>query len=163
MDFRVGFGQDVHPFGTDERKPLLIGGVVYEGMPGFEGNSDGDVVLHALCDAIEQAIGGNSFALYADHLCAQQGVTDSAAYVDVALQHMRDAGWELNNIGVSVECATPRIMPHVEIMREKITILTGLAGDAIGINATSGDQLSDVARGAGVAAHVIVSVVKKNV
>ncbi len=159
MMFRVGCGQDVHPFGTDPQKPLMIGGVVFAGMPGFVGNSDGDVVLHALCDAIEQAIGGDSFALYADQLCLEKGVTDSAAYVDVALQHMRHAGWELNNIGVSLECQVPRIMPHVEHMRERISSLTGLGSDAIGITATSGEGLSDVARGAGVAAHVIVSVI----
>lgn len=160
MMFRVGMGHDSHPFGDDPHKPLMIGGVTFADMPGFAGNSDGDVVLHALCDAMEQAIGGNSFALYADRLCLDEGVTDSAAYLAVARTHLRDAGWTLNNIGISLECATPRIMPRVEDIRARIAALTGVAPGAIGITATSGDGLSDVARGAGVAAHVIVSVVQ---
>ena len=161
MDFRVGFGQDSHPFGTDTHKPLVIGGVTVADAAGFAGNSDGDVVLHALCDAIEQAIGGNSFALYADRMCGEDGITDSAAYLAVAMTHLQDAGWRLNNIGVSVECHTPRIMPLADQMRHILATMTGLAPDAIGINATSCDRLSDLARGAGVAAHVIVSIVRE--
>lgn len=160
MTFRVGFGQDSHPFGDDPHKPLMLGGVPIAGTPGFVGNSDGDVVLHALCDAIEQAIGGNSFALYADTMCARDGITDSAAYVSVALAHMRAAGWEINNVGVSVEGSTPRVMPHVDAIRRRLCELIGCAPDAVGINATSGERLSDYGRGEGMMAHVIVSVVR---
>ena len=159
--FRIGFGQDAHPFTDDKEKKLMIGGVCVLDHKAFSGNSDGDVVLHALCDAIEQAIGGNSFALYADDMC-QHGVTDSVEYVNVAMRHLANAGYKINNIGVTIECKTPKIMPIVEKMRDRIAQIIQIDHGAIGINATSGDGLSDVARGSGVAAHVVVSVIRKD-
>lgn len=159
--FRVGFGQDSHPFTEDVTKSLMLGGIVIENHWGFKGNSDGDVVLHALCDAIEQSIGSDSFARYADVMCKEQGITDSAQYVVVALQHLEEAGFALNNVGVSIECKTPKIMPHVDRMKERIAEILGVERSLIGINATSGDRLSAVACGGGVTAHVVVSVVRK--
>lgn len=160
MEFRIGFGQDTHPFTDDRSKRLMIGGIVFEGHVGFAGNSDGDVVLHALCDAIEQSIGNDSFARYADHMCAEQGITDSAAYVAVAMSNLAASGFELNNVGVSIECKTPRIMQCVDHMKIRLAQILEIDKKLIGINATSGDHLSEVARGEGVSAHVVVSVIR---
>lgn len=159
--FRVGFGQDAHPFTDDVTKNLVLGGIIITDHWGFEGNSDGDVVLHALCDAIEQSIGNDSFARYADPMCKEKGITDSAEYVKVALAHLDDVGYMINNVGISVECKTPKIIPHADRMKERISDLLGVAITRIGINATSGDRLTNVACGEGVSAHVIVSVVRK--
>ena len=159
--FRVGFGQDVHPFTEDVTKKMLLGGIVVDDHWGFEGNSDGDVVLHALCDAIEQAIGNDSFARYADVMCKEEGITDSSAYVAVAIQHMYEAGYIINNIGISIECKTPRIMPYADRMKKRIATLVNCKSDQIGINATSGERLSRVACGEGVHAHVVVSLIGK--
>ncbi len=158
--FRIGFGQDSHPFTDDKEKKLTIGGICVLEHKAFAGNSDGDVVLHALCDAIEQAIGGNSFAQYADDMC-QNGVTDSAEYVNVAMRHLAISGYEINNIGVTIECKTPKVMPIVEKMRDRIAQIVHVDPGVIGINATSGDGLSDVAKGLGVASHVVVSIIRK--
>lgn len=119
-------------------------------------------MLHALCDAIEQSIGSDSFARYADVMCKENGITDSAKYVKVALQHLREAGYTLNNVGVSIECKTPKIMPHVDRIKERIAEILGIEKSLIGINAMSGDCLSDVARGDGVRAHVVVSITRKD-
>lgn len=159
--FRVGFGQDAHPFTDDVTKNLVLGGIVIDDHWAFEGNSDGDVVLHALCDAIEQSIGNDSFARYADVMCKEQGITDSVEYVKVALEHLADAGYTINNVGISVECKTPKIMPHADRMKDRIAEILGIDRSLIGINATSGDRLTQVACGEGAGAHVIVSVVRK--
>ena len=160
--FRIGFGQDSHPFTEDVTKNLVLGGIVIDGHWGFKGNSDGDVVLHSLCDAIEQSIGNDSFARYADIMCKEEGITDSVKYVEVALQNLAEAGYRLNNIGVSIECKTPKIMPHAGRMRDRLAEILGVERSLIGINATSGDRLSAVACGGGVSAHVIVSVIRKS-
>ena len=74
---RVGLGQDSHVFEPDDSiKPLILGGVTFPGVPGLKANSDGDVVLHAIFNALSSAVGRRSLGIYADPICAT-GVTDS--------------------------------------------------------------------------------------
>lgn len=157
---RVGLGQDSHPFEPDgSAKPLILGGVLFPGHPGLRANSDGDVVLHALFNALSQAIGGRSLGVYADPLCAR-GVTDSKAYLQVALDMVSRAGYTIGNVGVSIEAYRPRIEPMAEQMKESIAGLLGISADQVGITATSGEGLTAFGRGEGVQAFVIVSLIK---
>lgn len=156
--FRVGFGQDSHRFSTDPSRPLVIGGVVFEGQPGLEGDSDADVVLHALCRALEQAIGGDSFSRYADAM-SRAGIDDSGEYVKVARSNVEDAGYRIGNVGITIEALRPRIEPHASRMKESIATLLGIADDVVGINASTGDGLTAFGRGEGVQAFVIVGLV----
>lgn len=149
-DSRVGFGTDSHRF-TDgvASKKLMLGGVEFPGMPGLEANSDGDVVLHALFNALSQALGEKSIGHYADPLCAA-GVSDSAAYIGVIMKIMEGRGYGIGNIGVMIEGSRPRIAGNEERMKERIGAITGTGPERIGITATTGEGLTDFGRGLGV-------------
>lgn len=153
---RVGLGQDSHRFSADPARKLVLGGVVVAGHPGLEGNSDADVVLHALCRALEQAIGADAFSQYADEM-SRNGINDSREYVKVARVHVQDAGYRVNNVGVSIEAHRPRIDPVRLEMKRSIAELLGIVEDDVGINATTGEKMTPFGKGEGIQAFVIVS------
>lgn len=158
---RVGFGHDSHAFEPEgSAKPLVLGGVIFPGHPGLLANSDGDVVLHALFNALSQAVGGRSLGVYADALCAA-GVTDSSAYLPTALDMVRRAGYTIANVGVSIEARRPRIEPMAAPVKAHIARLLGVAEDQVGITATSGEGLTAFGRGEGIQVFVIVSLVSQ--
>lgn len=158
--FRVGFGQDSHRFSSDPKKMLVLGGVEVSGEKGFEGNSDGDVIIHALCNALEQAIGGESLSNYSDKMC-KSGTVDSREYLKVAMRHIKEKEYQINNVGISVEAARPMISKISEKIREALKDILEIEKDQIGINATSGEGLTAFGRGEGVQAFAIVSLLKK--
>ncbi len=157
--FRVGIGQDSHPFGEDENKRCVLGGVQVDDVIGFKGNSDGDVIIHALCAAIEQALGRKNFSTYADEMY-ERGVTDSREYLKVAVSHMKEDGFEINNVGISVECKTPKILPIEDKIKQNLAPILETDIGSIGINATTGEEMTAFGRGEGVQAFVIVSLNK---
>ncbi len=157
---RVGIGQDSHRFLIDKKKPLILGGVEFEKEQGFESNSDGDVIIHALCNALEQAIGGQSFSGYADEMC-ERGIVDSVEYLEVALENIFEKGYEVNNIGISIEAKKPKIDPMVNRIKQKLAEIMKISEDLIGITATSGEELTAFGRGEGIQVLVIVSLIKK--
>ena len=134
----------------------MIGGIVVANHAGLDGNSDADVVFHALCHALEQAIGGGSFSRYADEMC-RRGIVDSAAYVEVARSHVQSAGFRVNNVGVTIEAARPRIDPLSAAIKTSVAKSLGVTEDAVGVNATSGEGMTPFGRGEGIQAFVIVS------
>jgi 2-C-methyl-D-erythritol 2,4-cyclodiphosphate synthase len=158
--FRIGFGQDSHRFAPGAARKLVLGGVYIEGETGLEGNSDADVVLHALCRALEQAIGQDGFSRYADEM-SRRGVQDSREYVRVATSRVAAAGYRVNNVGVSIEARTPRIDPIREQMKASIAVLLDVPADDVGINATTGEDLTPFGQGLGIQAFAIVSIVRR--
>jgi len=158
-DFRIGMGQDSHKLIKDPAKKLVLGGVEIEDEKAFEGNSDGDVIIHALCNALEQAIGGNSLAVYSDQMC-KEGITDSKEYLKVAVGHIKENGYRVNNVGISLEAKYPMILPLSDKIRDVLSPILEISNDAIGINATSGEGMTAFGKGEGVQAFAIVSLVK---
>jgi 2-C-methyl-D-erythritol 2,4-cyclodiphosphate synthase len=153
----VGLGQDSHAFEPDgSQKPLVLGGVVFPGAPGLQANSDGDVVLHAIFNALSSAIGKRSLGIYADPIC-ERGVKDSSAYLAVALDMVREAGYTVGNVSVSIEARRPRIEPRAEEMQQHIADLLGVSTDRVGLTATSGEGLTAFGRGEGIQVFVIAS------
>jgi 2-C-methyl-D-erythritol 2,4-cyclodiphosphate synthase len=157
--FRVGFGQDSHRFSKDPARKLILGGIKIENEPGLEGNSDGDAVIHAICCALEQAIGGESFSVYADKM-DQAGVDDSREYLKVAMSHIKESGYAINNIGISLECQKPRIIPIAERMKEALLEILEIEKSQIGINATSGEEMTAFGRGEGIQVFAIISLTR---
>ena len=156
--FRVGFGQDSHRFSSDTARRLVLGGVDVPGSPGLDGNSDADVVLHALCRALEQAIGDDAFSRYADEMSGR-GIVDSREYVKVARSRVEQAGYRISNVGLTLEAGRPRIEPLRLAMKASIAGLLNVAPDAIGINASTGENLTAFGKGEGIQAFAIVSLV----
>ncbi len=157
---RVGLGQDSHTFSEDKNKKLVLGGVEVTGCQGLEGNSDGDAVIHALCNALEQAIGGNSFHSYSGKMC-KEGISDSVEYLKVAVKHVAEASFLINNIGINIEAQKPKIDPVANNIRTKLAGITSIDRDQIGITATTGENLTSFGKGRGIQVFVIVSLLKK--
>lgn len=153
---RVGLGQDSHRFSTAADRKLVLGGVEIANEAGLDGNSDADVVLHALCRALEQAIGGEDFSRYADEM-SRRGINDSREYVAVARRNVERAGYRVNNVGVSIEAQRPKIDPLRERMQASIAAMLGIAVHDVGISATSGEKMTPFGKGEGIQAFVIVS------
>ena len=158
--FYVGFGQDSHAFvDVGDDKPLVLGGVTFPGELGLKGNSDADVILHALFNALTQAVGGRSIGHYADKLCLEDGITDSREYLKIPLAMIAEKGCAINNVGISIEGRRPRIEPRVDAIKRSLTQILHIAEARIGINATSGEGLTAFGRGEGLQAFAIVSLV----
>ena len=158
--FYVGFGQDSHHF-VDEGapKPLVLGGVTVPGQRGLKGNSDADVILHALFNALTQAVGGRSIGYYCDKLCLEDGITDSREYLKIPLAMIEEKGGVINNVGISVEGHRPRIEPLSDAIKQSVAQVLHIDVEQIGINATSGEKLTPFGRGEGLQAFVIVSLI----
>lgn len=157
MKVKTGLGLDSHRFVEGETdKPFVLGGVVFDDAPALSGNSDADVILHALTDAISGVTGVTVIGAVADKMC-RAGVTDSKAYLAVALESL--GGWQLSHVSIALECLRPKIDPKVPFLRESIAGLLGLDVADVCITATTGEQLNDVGRGLGIHATVIVTAV----
>lgn len=157
MKVKTGLGLDSHRFVEGETdKPFVLGGVVFDDAPALSGNSDADVILHALTDAISGVTGVTVIGAVADKMC-RAGVTDSKAYLAVALESLGD--WRLSHVSIALECLRPKIDPKVPAIRKSIAGLLGLEVADVCITATTGEQLNDVGRGLGIHATVIVTAV----
>jgi 2-C-methyl-D-erythritol 2,4-cyclodiphosphate synthase len=156
--FYVGLGLDSHHFvEAGDDKPLVLGGVVIPGERGLKGNSDADVILHAVFNALTQAVGGRSIGYYCDKLCLEDGITDSREYLKIPLHMLAEKRCVINNLGITVEGHRPRIEPWSDAIKESLAQLLGIDVAQIGINATSGEKLTAFGRGEGLQAFVIVS------
>lgn len=159
---RVGFGTDSHRFEKKGKKPLILGTVEISATGGFIANSDGDVILHAIFNALSQACGGESLGYYADPLC-QRGITDSSEYLKIVLAMVADRGCRLGNIGVMVEARRPRVaVEDVRRMKAAIADLCGVCERDVGITFTSGEDLTPFGRGEGILAQAVVTLVAEN-
>ena len=152
---KVGIGQDSHRFDFEnESKRLFLGGVYFEGYPGLYGNSDADVVLHAITNAISSITGKNILGEQADDLC-RAGITDSEVYLKAAMRYLKEI---IAHVAISIECKTPRITPKIENMKNNISRILGISPNNIGITATSGEELTEVGKGNGISVICIVTV-----
>ncbi len=158
MRIKTGLGQDSHRFDLDNKiKKLILAGVVFENELALKGNSDADVVLHALCNAISGVTGVNILGKVSDELC-QQGIIDSRIYVEKALNYLQN--WQLCHLSCSIECKTPKITPKIPEMKVALSKLLNLEEQDIGITATSGEGLTAFGRGEGIQVLCIVTVYK---
>jgi len=154
-DYIFGIGQDSHAF--SDIKGLILGGLKLEKENKLEANSDGDVLLHALCNAILQATGESSLGAFADDLCKIKKIRDSRKYLKTALEKARKKGYILNHLGVMIECRKPKIDEISQKLKYNLSLLTGLPLNRIGITATSGEQLTSFGEGKGIQCFCVAS------
>ena len=155
--YKIGQGQDSHAFAIDKNKKLVLGGVVIEKARGLSARSDGDVVLHSLCNALSSAIGGDSLGTWADELCLKRGVRDSRVYVEKIMERVSEVGFVVGNVSVSIEAKYPHIsLEVIQAMKNKIASLLDIQPEMVGITFTSGDGLTSFGRGKGIQAFGIV-------
>jgi 2-C-methyl-D-erythritol 2,4-cyclodiphosphate synthase len=152
-DFRVGTGFDAHAF--EQGVPLVLGGVQIDHPRGMAGHSDGDVLAHALTDAVLGAAGMEDIgALFPSGDPALEGA-DSLELLRVAWQHVRDAGWELANADVVLIGEEPRLAPHREAMRARLADALGVDAQRVAVRATTTDGLGFTGRREGLAAQAV--------
>jgi 2-C-methyl-D-erythritol 2,4-cyclodiphosphate synthase len=157
--FKCAIGHDSHRFEPESlSKPLILGGVHVPGCPGLEGNSDADVVLHALTNAISGISGENVLGKVTDEMC-RQGIRDSSAYVEKALGTL--GTMRISHISISIEGSRPTLTPHIPAMKSTIAQLCGMQTRDIGITATTGEGLTAFGRGEGLQVFVVVSAVSE--
>ena len=157
MRVKTGLGLDSHRFVVGESdRPLVLGGLVFDDAPALAGNSDADVILHALTDAISGVTGQTVIGAVADEMC-QRGITDSQAYLSVAMQGL--GVWQISHVSVVLECLRPKIDSKVAVLRESLAGLLSIQQEDVCITATTGERLNDVGRGLGIHASVIITVV----
>jgi 2-C-methyl-D-erythritol 4-phosphate cytidylyltransferase/2-C-methyl-D-erythritol 2,4-cyclodiphosphate synthase len=155
---RTGIGHDSHPFGPDS--PLLLGGVEIGGAPRLYGHSDGDVVLHAVADALLGASGlGDLGRLFpADHR-TPRGIA-SSELLRAVRDRLTEAGWRPTSVDVTVIAARPRLGAHLDSMRAAIGDLLGLDPSSVNVKASTGNLDGPEGAGRSISAVAIAMVVR---
>ena len=151
MNFRIGHGYDVHAFGDGDH--VMLGGVRVPHDCGVLAHSDGDVVLHALCDAMLGALALGDIGRHFPPSDPRWKGADSRAFVRHCAGLLRERGWKLGNADVTVVCERPKVGPHADAMRALIAQDTGVDVDAVSVKATTSEQLGFTGRGEGIAAQ----------
>lgn len=156
---RAGIGQDSHRFlPTDSSKLCIIAGVIFDGVPGLSADSDGDVVFHAICNAISSLTGVPILGGIARDLCHKDGITDSQVYLEKALETL--GSQKIAHVALTVEGKRPRMQSKVDAMREKISEIMPIDISQVGITVTSGDGLTDFGCGDGLQCFCILSTIE---
>jgi 2-C-methyl-D-erythritol 2,4-cyclodiphosphate synthase len=132
-DIRIGYGYDSHEFKPGI--PLLIGGVILPHDQGLGGHSDGDVLLHAITDALLGAIAAPDIGKLFPPSDPQWKGADSAVFLREALKRVAEAGYKLSNLDSSLILAAPKIGPHTAAIRKRVAELCGIPEDCVGIKA----------------------------
>ncbi len=155
--FRTGLGQDSHQLiQAQKNQTLTLAGVNFACGLTFAANSDGDVILHALCNALSTAVGGGSFSTVADQLYQEKNITDSSIYLSHFLNLIAQKGYHLVNLSVSIEAYQPKLEKHRPALVASLAKLTQLPSDCLGLSFTSGEGLTEFGRGQGISAFVSV-------
>jgi 2-C-methyl-D-erythritol 2,4-cyclodiphosphate synthase len=153
-EYRVGTGFDAHAL--QDGVPLVLAGVRIDHPRGLVGHSDGDVLAHALTDAVLGAAGLEDIGtLFPSGDPALEGA-DSLVLLREAWRRVHTAGWELANADVVLIGEEPRLAPHREAMRAKLAGALGVDADRVAVRATTTDTLGFTGRGEGLAAQAVV-------
>jgi 2-C-methyl-D-erythritol 2,4-cyclodiphosphate synthase len=139
---KTGIGQDSHKFEEKIGKPLIIGGILFEDMPGFFANSDGDVVLHAITNAISSITGVNILGKVADNMCKNERITDSTKYLQKAIEYLQ--GYKITCVSISIEGKRPKLEDKIEAMKQNIANIIKIKKEDVGITATTGEELTRI-------------------
>lgn len=152
---RVGLGFDVHPFASEPGRPLVLGGVVFEGEAGLAGHSDADVVAHAVADALLGAGGlGDLGTLFPDD-DPQWAGADSMELLAHVVELVRAQGWQPGNVDCAVVLESPKLAPRREPMQQ---CLSAAVGAAVSVKAKRAEGLGAIGRGEGVACWAVTLV-----
>lgn len=152
--FRIGSGYDVHRLVPE--RPLVLCGVVVPAPFGEEAHSDGDVALHALCDALLGALAlGDIGKLFPDNDLRYKDI-DSRILLRHVYAEVTSRGWRVGNLDLTILLQAPKLRPHIDAMRAVLVAELDLPADCVSIKATTTERLGFVGRGEGIAAEAVV-------
>jgi len=137
---RIGFGFDSHMFHPGI--PLLLGGIRLQDEPGLAGHSDGDVLLHALTDALLGAVAAGDIGTFFPPHDPQWRGAHSVVFVEEAMRHIEGAGYKVGNVDCTLILAAPKIRPHAAAIQENIARLLKVKVPDVGIKAKTPEGLN---------------------
>lgn len=143
--FRIGFSEDIHPF--KEGRELHLGGLFFPGEVGLDGHSDGDVVIHAISEAILGAMTyGDLGTLFPETDPKYEGI-DSTLMLKEVVEIMHKEGFKINNIDIQVATAHPFMRPHVEEMRNRIAEILDTRPIHVSVKAMTYNKVGEIGAG----------------
>lgn len=155
VDTDVGFLSAAEKGPEDSVRPLMLGGVCIPGQPALAGNSDADVILHALTNAISGLTGINILGGSADVLCLEQGIINSQAYLQLALDTL--GHWEIRHVSMTIEARRPHLSGWLDAIRKSVADRIGLSAGDVGITATTGEGLTAFGQGEGMQVFCLIT------
>lgn len=151
---RIGHGYDAHRF--CENKPLVIGGVHIESELGLLAHSDGDVLVHALCDAILGAAGERDIGYnFPDNDNNYKNI-DSCILLSRTAEIIASKGLEIDYADMTIVAQKPKLSPYINTMRERLAEVLGIPSDRVNVKATTEEKMGFTGRGEGISAHAVV-------
>ena len=158
MDIRIGHGYDVHALAEGLR--LVLCGVEIEHTKGCVAHSDGDVAIHAICDAMLGALAlGDIGKLFPDTDQQYKGI-DSTVLLRHVVELIKSKGYSISNIDCTIAMQRPKLRPHIDTMRERLSEVVGIAIDRISVKATTTEHLGFEGREDGVSTTAVELLVK---
>ncbi|MFH1600715.1 MAG: 2-C-methyl-D-erythritol 2,4-cyclodiphosphate synthase [Pseudomonadota bacterium] len=157
-DIRIGQGYDVHAFGDGDH--VVLGGVRIAHERGVLAHSDGDVVIHALCDALLGALALGDIGVHFPPSDDRWKDCDSRVFLRHCATLLAERGWRLGNADLTVVCERPRVAAHAPAMRANLAADLGVEVDAISVKATTSEKLGFTGRGEGLAAMAVALLVR---
>ena len=151
---RIGHGYDVHRTCTGDH--IVMGGVTISHDRGLEAHSDGDVLLHAICDAVLGALAAGDIGHHFPDTDPANAGIDSRELLRRVAALMTEGGYRVGNLDSTIVAEAPRMAPHIEAMRANIAADLGASASAVNVKATTTEQLGFAGRGEGIAAHAVV-------
>jgi 2-C-methyl-D-erythritol 2,4-cyclodiphosphate synthase len=157
---RIGFGYDVHAFGAGEY--VTLGGVRIPHTHGVRAHSDGDVVLHALCDALLGALALGDIGQHFPDSDPRWKDADSRSFLRHCVRLVHEHGYRVVNVDVTVLAEAPRLGAHRAGMRSNIANDLDTTADRVNVKATTCEGLGSIGRGEGLACHAVVLLAREH-
>ena len=158
MDIRIGHGYDVHALAEGLR--LVLCGVEIEHTKGCVAHSDGDVAIHAICDAMLGALAlGDIGKLFPDTDQQYKGI-DSTVLLKHVVELVKSNGYSISNIDCTIAMQRPKLRPHIDTMRARLSEVVGIGVDRISVKATTTERLGFEGREEGVSTTAVVLLIK---
>jgi 2-C-methyl-D-erythritol 2,4-cyclodiphosphate synthase len=159
-NFRIGFGYDIHSFTGGDN--IIVGGVKIPYSKGVIAHSDGDVLIHAICDALlGSAALGDIGTHFPDNDNRYKNIS-SLVLLEKTIEVLSNAGYVPVNIDCTLVSESPKISPHYSEIRKNIAVKCGLDPDFISVKATTNEKIGTIGRGEGMAAMAVALVIKKD-
>ena len=155
---RIGHGFDAHKFSSSGN--LILGGVTIEQANKLEAHSDGDVLLHAVCDAILGAAGLGDIGKYFPDTDAKWAGADSRDLLRQVMAKIHQLDYQIGNIDITVIAQIPKLAPHIDAMKRHLAIDTRIEITQINVKATTTEEMGYIGRKEGIAVHAVVLLVK---
>ena len=157
MQLRIGHGYDAHRFAEpSDNRPLMLGGIEVPHDRGLIAHSDGDALIHALCDALLGAVALGDIGRHFPDTDQAYKNADSAVLLQRVLGLVKNLGWSVVNADMTILAQSPRMAPHINAMRSRLANLLEVDVDAVNVKASTTEGMGFVGRKEGLETHAVV-------